>query len=296
MFADKTTKSRLIGFCLLMLTTYTSFAFRFNMAYVEVNSNPLENVRCYIRSDNHKPFFGYTAIFAGNINGTEPNRPEIYFNEHVQAVLNSSQVQSLRHQGIKVLMTLLGNHQNAGWSCMTSQKAANKFADKIVQMINKHHLDGVDIDDEYSTCTPNDYSLIMLAQAIKSHKGFKGKILTKALFEDSQYFTATYNDHHLSDYLDYGWEMSYSSDDFLDRLAPYLNAGMHVDQLMIGGSVDYITFPSPFQMGQYATQASLAGIMVYNVTNSSQYYLTQLLQGLLSDGQATVNIQPNCLK
>jgi hypothetical protein len=267
-------------------------AANFNMSYVEVNSNPLENVACYIRADNHQPFFAITSVFAVNINGMDPNNPQLFFNPQARAVLESSQVKNVQEKGIKVLVTLLGNHQNAGWSCMTDEAAAKKFADTIVNMVNQYHLDGVDIDDEYSDCTPNNYSMIMLAQAIKSHPNFKGKLLTKALYGDSDYFEARYNGHRLADYLNYGWEMTYYSDDFDNRLSTYLQNGLSQNQLMIGGWTAYYTSPDPYQIGQYTTQHALAGSMVYDITKFSQAYLSQLSKG---QENTSVIISENCL-
>ena len=280
-----------MGFSLSALTIFASTAYSFNMSYVEVNSNSLQNVGCYIRSDNQQPFFSMTALFAANINGSHPNEPKIFFNEQAEAVLKSSQIKNLHKKGVRVLITLLGNHQNAGWSCMTDETAAQKFADKIVTMVNQNQFDGVDIDDEYSDCQTNNYSMIMLAQAIKSHPGFKGKLLTKALFADSMYFEADYKGHRLSDYLDYGWEMTYSNSDFDDRLSLYLQNGMRPNQLMIGGWSAQ-TYPDPYQMGQYTVQKSLAGSMVYAVTKFSQNYLSQILKG---QENIQVDVIPNCL-
>ena len=291
---NKATINMLIKTSLLYLAAYTSSAFSFNMAYVEVNSNSFANVGCYIRSDNQQPFFNAAAIFAGNINGNEPNAPEFFFNDNVKAVLHSSQIVNLQQKGIKVLITLLGNHQNAGWSCMTNQTAIQKFADRVVAMVNSYQLDGVDIDDEYSACATNDYSLIRIAQAIKANSAFKGKLLTKALYEDSTYFQATYQGHRLADYLDYGWEMSYSDDQFADRLAVYLQNGMTPNQVMLGGWTA-VTYPTPYQIAQYNTQKSLAGTMVYDITSASQNYLTQVFQGQLGS-QVSVDVTSNCLQ
>jgi hypothetical protein len=131
------------------------------MSYVEVNDHDLAAVGCYIRSDNGSPFFDYTSIFAANINGKEPNSPEIYFNPQVEDLIikNHEKIQALQAKGIKVMLTFLGNHFNAGWSCMTDESAINKFADDVVNMLNKYNFDGIDIDDEYSTCSPNNFSL-----------------------------------------------------------------------------------------------------------------------------------------
>lgn len=294
MCTRKTTINKLIKSSLLSFTAYTGAAFSFNMSYVEVNTNALSNVGCYIRSDNQQPFFDATSIFAGNINGTDPNAPQINFNTQVQAVLQSSQVKNLQTQGIKVLMTLLNNHENAGWSCMTNSKAIKQFANDVVTMVNTYQFDGVDIDDEYADCQTNDYSMIRIAQAIKTNPAFKGKLLTKALNQDSQYFEATYLGHRLADYLDYGWEMSYSDDQFASRLAVYLQHGMTPGNIMLGGWTA-VTYPTPYQIAQYNTQNSLAGTMVYDITSTSQNYLTQVFQGQLGS-QVTVNVTPNCLQ
>lgn len=278
---------------LSIIVSVSTFAFQpNNMAYVEVNTNALSNVGCYLRASNKIPYFSMAAIFAGNINGDEPNSPIIYFNPQVKAVLASNQVQILQHQHIKVLMTLLGNHTNAGWSCMTDENSATQFADAIVKMVNQYHLDGVDIDDEYSTCLPNDTSLIMLAKAIKTNPGFKGKLLTKALFGDEAVFEANYQGHKLAEYLDYGWEMSYYDGGFDWRLAGYLKNGMTAGKLMIGGWTQ-MSYPSPEEIGNYTQQKQLAGAMVYDVKTDSQEYLGQLAQGEYHS--ENIVVMPNCL-
>lgn len=287
--------SKLVRTSLLSLAAlYTSSALSFNMSYVEVNSNALSNVGCYIRSDNQQPFFDAVSIFAGNINGSDPNAPQLFFNPNVEAVLQSSQVKNLQAQGIKVLMTLLDNHENAGWSCMTDSTAIQQFANDVVTMVNTYQFDGVDIDDEYAACQTNDYSLIRIAQAIKANPAFKGKLLTKALYEDSAYFKASYQGHRLADYLDYGWEMSYSDDQFADRLAVYLQNGMTPSRVMLGAWTA-VTYPTPYQIAQYNTQNSLAGTMVYDITSTSQDYLTQIFQGQLGSN-VNVTVTPGCLQ
>lgn len=63
---------------------------------------------------------------------------------------------------------------------------------------------------------------------------------------------------------------------------------------MLGGST-LNSYPEPYELGQYTTKNSLAGTMVYDVTNTSQSYLTQILQGQL-DNQVNVDVTPNCLQ
>ena len=171
----------------------------FNMAYVGGQGN-LSDTACYIRSDNGQPYFNIVSIFAASIKGTTPSAPTIQFNNNVTSLLDSaltpgSQVYNLRAKGIKVLLTVMGGHAQAGWSCFTKQADAESFAKQLVAITNQYGLDGIDIDDEYSNCTAESTSLIMVTQAIKNDTGFNGKILTKALYSDSKYFKATYNLH-----------------------------------------------------------------------------------------------------
>ncbi len=264
-----------------------------NMAYIEVNSNRVENAECYIDS-NQQPFFKMVSIFAANINGSDPNKPVIYLNPQVASTVSSTQIQHLHQKGIKVLVTLLGNHQNAGWSCMTNANAAEKFADDVVNFVNQYELDGIDIDDEYSKCEINNYSMIMMAKAIKSHPGFKGKLLTKALYNDYNYFKSSYQEHKLSDYLDYGWEMTYSNNDFMGRLKTYIQLGMSMSKLMIGANTGR-AYPDPYEVGEFTAQHQLTGMMVYNVKNDSQSYLSALQKGI-SKGSEVVDVLPGCLQ
>ncbi len=262
-----------------------------NMGYVEVNDNRLSTAGCYIRADNGKPFFTMVGIFAANINGSDPNRPEIYFNPQVDALLNhTNQVSLLQAKGIKVLLTLLGNHQNAGWSCMTDANAIDMFANNVVDTINRYKLDGVDIDDEYSTCTTNDTSMIRIAQAIRNHPRFKGKILSKALFSDQRYFAANYNGYRLADFLDYGWEMSYGYSGYERRLSPYVQYGVMKNHLALGESTHYGTLPVK-NAASYILQNKYGGIMVYDVKSNSRDYLSALAQ---TEYQTDVIALPGC--
>jgi len=275
------------------LFAFCSNVYAANMAYVEVNSNRFENAGCYIDSNTKQPFFQMAAIFAANINGEYPNSPVIYLNPQVTSTLSSSQVQHLQQKGIKVLVTLLGNHQNAGWACMTDAKAAEKFADDVVAFVKKYNLDGIDIDDEYSECATNEYSLIMMAKAIKTHPGFKNKLLTKALFDDYRYFEASYQGHKLSEYLDYGLEMTYFDSDLMGRLKQYVVTGMSMSSLMVGGFAGSY-YPNPSEIGKFTAKNQLAGMMVFDVQNNSQPYLSELQKGF-TDGNSSVEVLSNCL-
>lgn len=281
-----------ISTAFLMTASFSTHAL--NMAYVEVNDNHFANAGCYIDAQTKQPFFNMASIFAANINGDAPNHPVIYLNPQVKRTLASGQVEALHKKGIKVLVTLLGNHENAGWSCMTDEAAATKFANDVVAFVNKYQLDGIDIDDEYSKCATNNTSMIMMARAIKNHPSFKGKLLTKALFLDSMYFEATYKGKHLSDYLDYGWEMTYFNGDLMQRIRKYVQYGMKPSQLMIGGWAGRY-YPDPYNIGKFSQPENTGGVMIYDVKNDSQPYLSQVLLGL-SANKHDVVVEANCLK
>lgn len=264
-----------------------------NMAYVEVNSNRLENARCYVDAQTKKPFFAMVSIFAANINGSNPNAPELYLNDQVTTTLQSKQIEALQQSGIKVLLTIMGNHQNAGWSCMTDPDAAKIFAARVVNLVNQYHLDGVDIDDEYSRCATNATSQVMMAQAIKNHPKFKDKLLTKALYNDVFYFYNAYQGHKLNEYLDYGFEMSYFSADFWTRIGAYFPVGMTIPKLMIGASTD-LTYPDAFGIGKFTERNKTAGVMVYDLRKDSLGYLDLLGRGL-TDNKSGVEVVEGCL-
>jgi GH18 family chitinase len=262
-----------------------------NMAYIEVNDHPISIAGCYIKKNTNKPFFDMVAIFAANINGDNPNDPLIYFNPQVDAILNNtSEVLQLQNKGIKVLLTLLGNHQNAGWSCMTDQQAINRFANDVVKLANQYHLDGIDIDDEYSTCASNSTSMLRIAKAIKENSAFKNKLLTKALYLDHAFFTASVDGHKLAEYLDFGWEMSYGLLNFDARLFRYLNYGMQKENIYLGTEINN-NYKTANAAASYVTQKNFGGMMTYNLKEDSQHYLNVLAQ---AEANTNVIISPDC--
>lgn len=123
-----------------------------NVVYFEVNDcNPL-NALEYELADG-TPFFDAVILFAANINY---NRAEdvVYLanNPNVQALLDDSEIylQPLRKKGIKVYLGLLGNHDAAGL-CQLSDWGAQQWAQEVAEACKTYKLDGVNLDDEYSS-------------------------------------------------------------------------------------------------------------------------------------------------
>jgi Glycosyl hydrolases family 18./Domain of unknown function (DUF1735). len=123
-----------------------------NVVYFEVNDcNPL-NALEYVLEDG-TPFFDAVILFAANINYDATD--DIVFlhnNPNVQALLNESEVylQPLRKAGIKVYLGLLGNHDPAGLAQL-SDWGAHEWAQEVADACKKYKLDGVNLDDEYSS-------------------------------------------------------------------------------------------------------------------------------------------------
>jgi hypothetical protein len=259
-----------------------------NVAYVEVNTNSFANVGCYTLEDGSQ-FFDIACIFAANINADAEGQPVLYFNPQVSHVLNETDdVKVLQELGITVLLTVLGNHEDAGWACFTDETVAQTWANQLADCVEQYGLDGIDIDDEYSTCSTNDTSLIMVSS--KMREAMPDKIVSKALFADQPYFQSSWDGMTLAEELTNGWEMSYGDPNYGGRLAPYLAAGMQPAQLGLGVST---AGSDGAAAAAYVAAHGIGGVMVYNVTDDSQGYLSTISDVLY--GQDIV-ATPGCLQ
>lgn len=99
---------------------------------------------------------------------------QLYFNDNVQRTLDDrATIRALHKQGIKVTLSILGNHQGAGLANFPSKIAAENFADQVAAAVKRYKLDGVDLDDEYSeygnngTGQPNDESIGWLISSLR---------------------------------------------------------------------------------------------------------------------------------
>jgi hypothetical protein len=118
-----------------------------SVAYVEVNSNSMLNVGKYSLANGSGNVFDIGVIFAANINYDVATRSAyLFFNPNVQRVLDNvaTQVRPLQAKGIKVMLSILGNHQGAGF--------ANEFAEY----------------GNNSTGQPNASSFVYLVSALRA--------------------------------------------------------------------------------------------------------------------------------
>lgn len=119
--------------------------------FFEVNDvNPLNALTFEL--ENGKLLWDVICLFSGNINHhSERNAPYLKCNPQVQFLLdnNDTYLQPLRKRGMKVIMGVLGNHDQAGVAQL-SAIGARVFAEELAHVCEVYNLDGVCYDDEYS--------------------------------------------------------------------------------------------------------------------------------------------------
>lgn len=237
-----------------------------------------------------KPFFSELVLFAANINGSTPNTPVLYYNAEMSAILkdNIDAVRQLQNSGIKVQISYLGNHQNAGWSCNMTAKAAAKLGDAMVAEVVKYGLDGINVDDEYSTCSGNATAFYNVLKAIRANTYFSGKTLSKALWSDSQYFVAPNN---AATKLTAGYEMTYAGS--VSYLTPYVGYGMAKSALHLGISPEFTPSSGVQAIAKSVADGGYQGVMIWapnaflSNTSAAQYY-TEVVKAQIGSTETVV--------
>jgi hypothetical protein len=184
-------------------------------AYVEVNNDTFSNVGQYVLASNGANVFDIGIIFAANINYDGTNA-QLYFNPQVQAVLDNAatQIAPLRAKGIKVLLSILGNHEGAGFANFPDQASAAAFASQLSSAVTTYGLDGIDFDDEYAdygtngTAQPNDWSFPYLVQALRDD--LPDSIISLYFIGPSS-TTLSYDGIVVGDLINYSWNPYYGS-------------------------------------------------------------------------------------
>ncbi|MFF1697694.1 endo-beta-N-acetylglucosaminidase H [Streptomyces sp. NPDC058257] len=188
-----------------------------SVAYVEVNNNSMRNVGKYSLANGGGNAFDVAVIFAANINyDTGKKAAYLHFNENVQRVLDNAatEIRPLQQKGIKVVLSVLGNHQGAGFANFPSQQAASAFAKQMSDTVTKYGLDGIDFDDEYAeygnngTGQPNASSFVHLVTALRAN--MPNKIIS--LYNIGPAATRlSYGGVDVSSKFDYAWNPYYGS-------------------------------------------------------------------------------------
>lgn len=185
-----------------------------SIAYVEVNNDELANVGRYTLADGANAF-DVAIIFAANINW-DGSKAVLANNENVQRTLDqaATQIRPLQAKGIKVSLSVLGNHQGAGIANFPTQAAAEDFAAQVSATVSKYGLDGVDLDDEYSdygvngTPQPNQQSIGWLISALRAD--MPGKLISFYDIGPASSALST-SSSTIGSKLDYAWNPYYGT-------------------------------------------------------------------------------------
>lgn len=187
------------------------------ICYVEVNNNNLLNAGSYKLQTSGKYLFNVVNIFAANINyDTSRSRPYLYCNNNVTKVLTNADtyIKPLQAKGMKVVLTILGNHQGAGLCNFPTREAAKDFAQQLAHTVNTYGLDGIDFDDEYSdygqngTGQPNASSFVMLVQELKAL--LPNKLITFYYYGPAA-SRLSWNGLRVGDYVNHSWNANYGT-------------------------------------------------------------------------------------
>ncbi|MGM9739054.1 MAG: BT_3987 domain-containing protein [Candidatus Cryptobacteroides sp.] len=119
--------------------------------FFEVNdTNPLNALQ--FQMEDGRYLWNYVVLFAANINyDREKGEVYVFCNPQVQYILDHNEeiIQPLRRRGIKVIISILGNHDESGLAQL-SDLGARQFAQAVKNLCEAYNLDGVNYDDEYS--------------------------------------------------------------------------------------------------------------------------------------------------
>lgn len=187
-----------------------------SVMYVEVNNNDIREVGKYKLADGRQ-LFDVAIIFAANINyNTSTQKAYLHFNDQVTNVLTNKNtyIKPLQDKGIKVMLSILGNHQGAGFANFPTQAAAQAFAQELANAVNTYGLDGIDFDDEYAnygangTAQPNQSSFVYLVTALRDL--LPTKIISFYNIGPSA-SNLSYNGVTVGSKVDYAWNPYYST-------------------------------------------------------------------------------------
>lgn len=196
-----------------------SFKSPVSVCYLCTNSENPTNLENYVL-ENGNLLFDIGILFAANINGTY-NQPELFLNNTVSTALKSGIIEKLQAKGMKVTLSILANHQEAGISTLTDT-GVKSFANQLVAVVKEYNLDGLDFDDEYCNGTTNESSFPLLIENLREQ--LPNKLLT-FYYIGGATTTLEYKGIKVGDLLNYAWNPYYSSYN-----APTI-PGMSKDQL-----------------------------------------------------------------
>ena len=184
------------------------------VAYVETNDWDIRNMGQFVLENSKKPIFDIVIAFAPNMNyDVKQGKRVLHFNDKLQPIVKdpNKYIKPLKDRGIKVLMTILPNHQGVGYFNFQNYQEAVDFAKECKTYADKLGIDGFDIDEEYADYhnlpekpTVGNKSFLWFMRAMK--EVMPDKLLT--LYDYNHNLSSDDVDEwgkSAKDYLDYSW-------------------------------------------------------------------------------------------
>ncbi|MHC8949645.1 BT_3987 domain-containing protein [Sphingobacterium hungaricum] len=250
---------------------------------MEVNdTNPLNNLAFTLKNSG-KLLVDEVILFSSNINYNETTgKVVLTHNPNVTHLLQNKDkyLKPLKDRGMKVILSVLGNHDRSGVANL-SEQAAKEFAQELKATCLAYDLDGVFFDDEYSAyqypvppgfVSPSNQAAARLVYETK--QAMPDKKTMVYVYGRTNYFGGSsalsgipagqYVDYALHDYLQsYSLTNNYPE---LERSGWFLSSGEYARNY----------YPSPTALRNIKT-GGYGGTMIFSLDpNRSNYSFFQL--------------------
>lgn len=255
------------------------------------------NLGMYSLKNSNNLLFNIGIIFAANIDyDTTSKSAVLSLNTTVKGVLNNADtlIKPLQAKGIKVLLSILGNHQGAGISNFPDQASAQAFAQQLSDAVSTYGLDGIDFDDEWAeygnngTGQPNEYSFPYLVQALRNLMG-TDKIISFYCIGPAA-SSLSYESINVGSLINYAWNPMYGN--YEQNMVPDLPNSNWGPAAICLNSADlaYTPVTTAVTLAKQTVTDKYGTVMYYDLPNGDQSsYLTQVSQVLYGEPAVYTN-------
>lgn len=232
------------------------------VSIIESNdTNPLNHLS-FTLGDTGIPFFDVVVLFSGNIRfNRDTQKIYVHLNENLTPQLNNAEkyIRPLQNKGIKVVLSILGDHDGSGLANLTEQ-GAKQFAQALRETCDRYGLDGVMFDDEYSEYTKyrlqDDYPDIFCKES--NLAGARLCYYTKKAMPDklmTLYRLGNLNRFDKEDLMIDGTKVL--PGEYLDMVFEDYGRGMRQEYFKGVSKADWAIYSQEFAQGRYASTSDL---------------------------------------
>lgn len=234
------------------------------VSIIESNdTNPLNHLS-FTLGDTGTPFFDVVVLFSGNIRfNRETQKIYVHLNENLTPQLANTEkyIKPLQRKGIKVVLSILGDHDGSGLANL-SEQGAKQFAKALRDVCDRYGLDGVMFDDEYSEYSKynlhNEYPELFCAPS--SAAGARLSYETKKAMPDK--LMTLYRLGYLSSFPTITVDnTAVQPGEYLDMVFEDYGRGHNPSNFKGVSNADWAIYSQEFAQGRYASKSSLQNIV-----------------------------------